>query len=126
MFPSSSYSGGWTQPYPYYNTASSGGAYPYSRPYEYRPPTATNIISRPVPPGAPFQGYQSTRPSFYYPEISSYPPQQQPSAMPALTFDGMSSEDLYKAQQSDKQRRSLFYAKLFLFVKFLNRSNSVC
>ncbi|GJQ09612.1 hypothetical protein GpartN1_g2495.t1 [Galdieria partita] len=97
MYPS--YSGGWSQPYPYYNTGY--GGYPYHhQPYGYPPSTAPSLS----PPGASFYGYQSTRPSFYPSQMPNYPSQQQGKPLPALTFDGLNSENSHQMQQVEKQR----------------------
>ncbi|GJD12074.1 Epidermal growth factor receptor substrate 15 [Galdieria sulphuraria] len=104
MYPT--YSGGWGQPYPYYNSAY--GGYPYNQSYGYPPvPSA----APPPPPGTPFYGYQPTRPSFYPTQLPNYVPQQQVNPAPALTFEGFNSEDTQKIQQTEKQRLVQFASK---------------
>jgi len=99
--------GGWNQPYSYYNNTGYGGYLYNQQPrYGYPPPEGASLYGYQQPPPRPNPSHMM---SYYPPPPPSFP-QQQVNMAPALTFDGMSSEDMQQAQQEEKQR-------LFQFVK---------
>lgn len=112
MYPS--YAGGWRQPYPSYYGAGYSG-YQYNQGYGYPPTTA--------PPPNSFYNYSRMGPSPYFSQVPNHPPQQQANPMPALTFDGMSNEDLQQAKQGEKQR--MFSLTLVQLLKILNRTVAI-